>query len=77
MAVISVSSAATQATTATTLLTSAASTATSMVGSEVALARMKPNQLVESDEIAINLMNYQDWDFRSTASILQFDDWIQ
>jgi hypothetical protein len=74
LAVISASSAAAQATTATTLLTSAASTATSMVGSEVALARMKPTQLVESDEIALNLMNHQGWDMRSTASILQFDE---
>jgi hypothetical protein len=74
LAVISASSAAAQATTATTLLTSAASTATSVVGSEVALARMKPTQLAESDEIALNLMNHQGWDLRSTASILQFDD---
>jgi predicted Zn-dependent protease len=74
LAVISASSAAAQATTATTLLTSAASTATSMVGSEVALARMKPTQLVESDEIALNLMNHQGWDMRSAASVLQFDE---
>lgn len=74
LAVISASSAAAQATTATTLLTSAASTATSMVGSELALARMKPTQLVESDEIALNLMNHQGWDIRSAASVLQFDD---
>jgi hypothetical protein len=45
-----------------------------MVGSEVALARMKPTQLVESDEIALNLMNHQGWDLRSAASVLQFDD---
>ncbi|MEQ1598954.1 MAG: M48 family metalloprotease [Methylotenera sp.] len=74
LAVISASSAAAQATTATTLLTSAASTATSMVGSELALARIKPTQLVESDEIALNLMNYQGWDMRSAASVLQFDE---
>ena len=74
LAVIGASSAAAQATTATTLLTSAASTATSMVGSEVALARMKPTQLVESDEIALNLMNHQGWDMRSAASVLQFDE---
>jgi Peptidase family M48 len=74
LAVISASSAAAQATTATTLLTSAASTATSMVGSEVALARMKPTQLVESDEIALNLMNHQGWDMHSAASVLQFDE---
>lgn len=72
-AVIGASSAAAQATT-TTLLTSAASTATSMFGSEVALAKMKPSQLVESDNIAIDLLNHQDWDMRSVASILQLDE---
>jgi Zn-dependent protease with chaperone function len=74
LAIVGVSSAAAQATTATTLLTSAASTATSVVGSEVALARMKPTQLAESDEIALNLMNHQGWDLHSAASVLQFDD---
>ena len=74
LAVIGVTSAAAQATTASTLLTSAASTATSMLGSEVALARMKPTQLLESDEIALNLMNYQGWDMRSAASVLQFNE---
>jgi predicted Zn-dependent protease len=76
-AVIGASSAAAQATTATTLLTSAASTATSMVGSEVALAKMKPTQLAESDEIALKLLSNQDWDLHSVASILQFDDFTQ
>jgi Peptidase family M48 len=71
--IIGISSTATQATTATTLLTSAATTATSMLGSEVAMAKMKPNQLLESDEIAINLMNHQDWDLQATADILQLD----
>jgi hypothetical protein len=74
VAILGASSAAAQASTATTLLTSAASTATSMVGSEVALARMKPTQLAESDEIALNLMQHQGWDLRSAASVLQFDD---
>lgn len=74
LAVIGASSAAAQATTATTLLTSAASTATSMVGFEVALAKMKPNQLVESDEIALKLLSNQDWDMCSVANILQFDN---
>ena len=72
--IIGASSAATQATTATTLLTSAASTATSMLGSEVALAKMKPSQLIESDDIAINLLANQAWDIRSVASILHLDD---
>jgi Zn-dependent protease with chaperone function len=77
LAVISASSAAAQATTATTLLTSAASTATSMVGSEVAMAKMKPSQLVESDEIALKLLSNLEWDLRATANILQFDDSTQ
>ena len=76
LAVLGASSAAAQATT-TTLLTSAASTATSMLGSEVALAKIKPSQLTESDEIALKLLSSQDWDLRSTASILQFDDFAQ
>jgi predicted Zn-dependent protease len=76
LAVLGASSAAAQATT-TTLLTSAASTATSMLGSEVALAKIKPSQLVESDEIALKLLSNQDWDLHSVASILQFDDSTQ
>ena len=74
VAILGASSAAAQASTATTLLTSAASTATSMLGSEVVLARMKPTQLAESDEIALNLMQHQGWDLQSAASVLQFDD---
>ncbi len=73
-AILSASSTVAQASTTTTLFTSAASTATSMVGSELALARMKPIQLAESDAIALNLMQYQSWDLRSAASVLQFDD---
>ncbi len=72
--IIGASSAATQATTATTLLTSAASTATSMLGSEVALAKMKPSQLVEADEIAIKVLSQHDWNLRETASVLQLND---
>ena len=69
----------TQATTATTLLTSAASTATSMLGSEVALAKMKPSQLLEADEIAVEVLNkpdssLHDWNMREVASVLQFDE---
>ena len=84
--IIGASSAATQATTATTLLTSAASTATSLLGSEVAMAKMKPSQLVEADEIAMKVLNNQplnaanavtnvaEWNLRETASVLQLDD---
>lgn len=77
--IIGASSAATQATTATTLLTSAASTATSMLGSEVALAKMKPSQLLEADEIAVEVLkrpdwSLRDWNMREAASVLQFDE---
>jgi Peptidase family M48 len=91
--IIGASSAATQATTATTLLTSAASTATSMLGSEVALAKMKPSQLLEADEIAVKVLNQlelktesntREWNLREAASVLQLDppesspnNWLQ
>jgi len=39
--------------------TSAASTLTSLVGSEVAMLRVKPKQLIEADSIAVNLMAKQ------------------
>lgn len=70
VAIIGASSAAAQASTATTLLTSAASTATSMVGSEVAMAKMKPNQLNEADEMARHMMEEVEWDMRSVESVL-------
>ena len=70
VAIIGASSTAAQASTATTLLTSAASTATSMVGGEVAMAKMKPTQLSQADEIARNIMDKADWDMRSTQSVL-------
>ncbi len=72
--IIGASSAATQATTATTLLTSAASTATSMLGTEVALAKMKPSQLLQADEIAVKILSQRDWDLREVASVLQMDE---
>lgn len=70
VAIIGASSAAAQASTATTLLTSAASTATSMVGGEVAIAKMKPNQLNEADEMARHMMEAIEWDMRSAESVL-------
>ena len=77
--IIGASSAATQATTATTLLTSAASTATSMLGTEVALAKMKPSQLLQADEIAVKVLSQhewslREWDLREVASVLQIDE---
>lgn len=71
---LSASNVAAQATTATTVATSAASTATSYVGSEVALSRIKPSQLRESDDIALQLLEASGRDMRSVASILQFDE---
>lgn len=77
IAIASASSAAAHASTATTLITSAASTATSMVGSEVAIRKMKPAQLLEADEIALNLMDsapyIADWQMAEVANTLQFD----
>lgn len=73
-AIIGASSAAAQASTATTLITSAASTATSMVGSEVVMAQMKPTQLNRADEIARTIMEKADWDMRSVESVLTQDE---
>jgi Zn-dependent protease with chaperone function len=74
VAIIGASSAAAQASTATTLLTSAASTATSMVGSEVVMAKMKPTQLSQADEIARTIMEKAEWDMRSVESVLTQDE---
>jgi hypothetical protein len=74
IAIVGASSAAAQASTATTLLTSAASTATSMVGSEVALAQMKPTQLNQADEMALAMMEKIEWDMRHVESVLTKDD---
>lgn len=70
VAIIGASSAAAQASTATTLLNSAASTATSMLGGEVAIAKMKPTQLSQADEMACNIMQKVEWDMRSAQSVL-------
>ena len=74
VAIIGASSAAAQASTATTLITSAASTATSMVGSEVVIAKMKPTQLYEADEMARTIMENTEWDMRSVESVLMQDE---
>ncbi len=70
IAIVGASSAAAQASTATTLLTSAASTATSMVGSEVAMAKIKPTQLSQADEMALKMMEKAEWDMRHVESVL-------
>lgn len=74
VAIIGASSAAAQASTATTLITSAASTATSMVGSEVVMAKMKPTQLNQADEMALAIMETTEWDMRSVESVLTLDE---
>ena len=74
IAIVGASSAAAQASSATTLLTSAASTATSMVGGEVALAKMKPTQLSQADEMALAIMEKTEWDLRSAQSVLMQDE---
>lgn len=81
-AIIGAGSTAAQASTATTLITSAASTATSVIGGEVALAKMKPSQLVEADEIALKILETSGWDMRSAKEVLIMDDapqtaWIE
>ena len=76
-ALIGVSSAAAQASTATTLISSAVSTATSMVGSEVVMAQMKPTQLNQADEIARNIMEKSEWYMRSVESVLTQDGAIK
>ena len=74
IAIVGASSAAAQASTATTLLTSAASTATSMVGGEVAMAKLKPTQLSQADEIALTILEKAEWDMRSAQSVLIKDE---
>lgn len=69
-AIIGASSTAAQASTATSLVTSAASTATSMLGGEIAMAKMKPTQLQSADEVAYQIMEKLEWDMRSVNSVL-------
>jgi hypothetical protein len=74
VAIIGASSTAAQASTATSLVTSAASTATSMLGGEIAMAKMKPTQLQKADEIAYHIMEKVEWDMRSANSVLTQGD---
>ncbi|MGZ9002116.1 MAG: M48 family metalloprotease [Methylophilus sp.] len=60
--ILGASSTAAQASSASTLVTSAASTATSYIGSKVAMISVKPSQLVESDAIAKSLLENQSGD---------------
>ena len=70
---ISASNVAAQATTATSVATSAASTATSYFGSEAAISRIKPTQLIESDEIAIRLLDTIHCDMKTVDTVLRLD----
>jgi len=70
--ILSASSAATQATTATSVFTSAASTATSYVGSEVALSRIKPGQLTEADDVSLSLLINEGLSMQELAQALEF-----
>ena len=54
-----------------------ASTATSMLGSEVVMAQMKPTQLNQADEMARNIMEKSEWDMRSVESVLTQDGVIK
>lgn len=74
LAIVSASSTAAQASTATSLITSAASSVTSFVGSEVAIKKAKPNQLAQSDNIALNLMLYQAYDIQMVLEDIPVDD---
>ena len=69
---LSASNVAAEAT--TTVVTSLASTATSLVGSEVAISKIKPNQLVDADNIAMTLLDIQGWDSKSVISALHLKD---
>ncbi|MSP85976.1 MAG: hypothetical protein EXR38_06110 [Methylotenera sp.] len=72
MSLFSASNVAAQA--STTAATSVASAATSYLGSEAVLFKIKPSQLIEADNIAINLLTAQGWDMRSVVRILQFEE---
>lgn len=62
---------ATSITSSATVATAAASTATSIVGSEVVLASIKPDQMSEADTIAIGLLDKLGWNTHDVASALQ------
>jgi predicted Zn-dependent protease len=72
--IIGASSTAAQASSASTLLTSAASTATSYIGSKVAMISVKPSQLAESDTIAKNLLESQSRDLHLVVSGLPIQE---
>lgn len=62
--IIAASSTAAQASTVTSVVTSAASTATSLIGAKVAMIKVKPDQLTESDAYANSLLESQNQDYQ-------------
>jgi Zn-dependent protease with chaperone function len=80
--IIAASSTAAQASTVSSVVTSVASSATSFVGSKVAMTKVKPKQLAESDAIANSMLESQDADYRLVFNGLPvFEDestgWLQ
>jgi predicted Zn-dependent protease len=72
VSLLSASNVAAQAT--TTGVTSIASTATSYLGSEAAISKIKPSQLIESDDIATHLLEAQGSDMHVIANNLPFKE---
>lgn len=68
VAIVAASQAAAEVSTVTSVVTSAASTATSLVGSEVAMAKLKPSQILEADKIAVKLMQNEVLDLTSMSA---------
>jgi hypothetical protein len=71
---LAASQAAAEMSTVTTVVSSAASTATSLVGSKVAVAKLKPRQLVEADKLALQLMQEETLDMIGLSSELKQPD---
>jgi len=71
---LAASQAAAEVSTVTSVMSSAASTATSVVGSKVAMAKLKPRQLREADELALQLVQDEPLDLIGLSSELQQPD---
>lgn len=74
VAIVAASQAAAEVSTVTSVVTSVASTATSLVGSEVAIAQLKPRQLIEADKIALALTQEDEIDFISLSAELMLTE---
>ncbi len=55
----------------TTVATTAASTATSYLGAKLVMNRLKPEQLSEADQVALNLLGRMGWSHRDLAVALE------